>query len=88
MSLWEFAEVPALPVKLHTADTDKKCDMSWRRQEKICDDGFSSECVKKNKLLWNSSVAQLQILEQQLVAGISNVHQVTSLSVNSYAVLV
>jgi len=45
MSMWEFAEMPALPVKLYTAGTDKKSDMSWRRQDKICDDGFSSECV-------------------------------------------
>jgi hypothetical protein len=43
MALWDGAEVPALPVKLHPAGTDKKCDMSWRRQDKICDDGFSSE---------------------------------------------
>jgi hypothetical protein len=45
--MWEFAEVPALPVKPHTAGTDKKWDMSWRRQNKICDDGFSSEYVTK-----------------------------------------
>jgi hypothetical protein len=45
MSLWEFAEVPALPVKPYTAGKDKKCDMSWRRQDKICDEGFSSERV-------------------------------------------
>jgi len=45
-------------------------------------------CYNK-KLLWNPSVAQLQILEQHLVAGITNVQQQTiSLSVNSYAVLV
>jgi hypothetical protein len=45
MSLWEVAEVRTLPVERHITGTDKKCDMSWRGQDK-CDDGFISECFK------------------------------------------
>jgi len=83
--------VSALPVKIHIAGTDKKCDMSWRRQDKISDDGFSSERVKTKNYCGILQLPSYRHFSCAASCGLwlasqMYINQVTSLSLNSYAV--